>query len=44
LVLLVEIPLIIMRASFEEKMLIKHFGNNYSSYKKKSGFILPFIG
>ncbi|MFA8341392.1 MAG: isoprenylcysteine carboxylmethyltransferase family protein [Rhodothermaceae bacterium] len=43
-VVLIEIPLIIMRASFEEKLLLKHFDEDYSEYKKKSGFIIPFIG
>lgn len=44
IVLLLELPLFIMRASLEEKMLAKHFGNEYVEYKKRSGFILPFIG
>lgn len=44
IILLVEFPLFIMRASLEEKMLVKHFGNEYVEYKKRSGFILPFIG
>lgn len=44
IVLLIELPLFIMRASLEEKMLVKHFGNEYVEYKKRSGFILPFIG
>ena len=43
-VILVEIPLFIMRARFEEKMLLKHFGSQFVSYKKKSGFMIPFIG
>ena len=44
LVVLVELPLFIMRASAEEKMLTQHFGDEYIEYKKKSGFILPYIG
>lgn len=44
LVLLVEIPLFIMRANFEERLLQNHFGDDYKDYKKKSGFFLPFIG
>ncbi len=43
-VILVEIPLFIMRARLEEKMLRKHFGDYFVSYKKKSGFMIPFIG
>jgi protein-S-isoprenylcysteine O-methyltransferase Ste14 len=44
IVLLLEIPLFIMRASLEERMLEKHFQNEYVEYKKRSGFIFPFIG
>ena len=44
LVILVEIPLLLMRARFEEKLLEKHFKEKYTDYKKESGFFLPFIG
>jgi len=44
LVLLVELPLFILRAKLEEKLLLKHFGNEYVLYKSKSGFFVPFIG
>lgn len=44
LVLLIEIPLFILRAKLEEKLLLKHFGNEYTLYKSKSGFFVPFIG
>jgi protein-S-isoprenylcysteine O-methyltransferase Ste14 len=44
LVILVEIPLFIARAVVEEKMLQKHFGEKFTIYKKKSGFMIPFIG
>lgn len=44
LVLIAEIPLFIMRAVVEEKMLKKHFGESFVSYKKHSGFMIPFIG
>ncbi|MCX6169839.1 MAG: isoprenylcysteine carboxylmethyltransferase family protein [Ignavibacteriales bacterium] len=43
-VVLIELPLFIMRAVLEDKLLQKHFGEEYSSYKKRSGFIIPFIG
>lgn len=43
-VLFVELPLFIMRASFEEKLLQKYFKDDFTNYKKKSGFIIPFIG
>lgn len=44
LVLLVEIPLFILRAIAEDKMLGKHFGEKFKVYKKHSGFMIPFIG
>jgi protein-S-isoprenylcysteine O-methyltransferase Ste14 len=40
----IQIPFILSRASVEDKLMAKHFGNEFSSYKKKSGFVLPFIG
>lgn len=42
--LLIELPLFISRAILEEKLLQKHFGEKFLAYKKKSGFIFPFIG
>jgi len=44
LVLLIEFPLFILRAKKEEEMMLAFFGDKYSEYKKKSGFIIPFIG
>jgi protein-S-isoprenylcysteine O-methyltransferase Ste14 len=41
---LIEIPIYIMRASMEDKLLAKHFAEQFSEYKKKSGFLIPFIG
>ena len=41
---IIQIPFILLRASVEDKLMTKHFGNEFSSYKKKSGFVLPFIG
>jgi protein-S-isoprenylcysteine O-methyltransferase Ste14 len=41
---LIEIPIYIMRASLEDKLLAKHFAEKFSEYKKKSGFMFPFIG
>ena len=43
-VILLEIPLFVLRASFEDKLLMKHFKDDFVEYKKRSGFILPFIG
>jgi protein-S-isoprenylcysteine O-methyltransferase Ste14 len=41
---LIEIPIYIMRASVEDKLLAKYFGDEFRQYKKKSGFFFPFIG
>jgi protein-S-isoprenylcysteine O-methyltransferase len=41
---IIEIPLLIMRAMMEEKLLEKYFKDEYKEYKKKSGFFIPFIG
>lgn len=43
-VILIELPLFIMRAALEDKLLKKHFGDEYSAYKKRSGFMIPFVG
>lgn len=41
---LIQIPFLFIRASLEDKLLEKHFGENFRIYKKKSGMIFPFIG
>lgn len=41
---IIEIPFLFMRAAFEDRLLEKHFGENFRSYKKKTGQIFPFIG
>jgi len=41
---LIQVPFLFMRASLEDKILEKHFGENFRSYKKKSGMLIPFIG
>lgn len=41
---ILEIPIYIMRASFEDKLLAKYFAEKFSEYRKKSGFMIPFIG
>jgi len=41
---LIEIPIYILRASLEDKLLAKYFMEKFSDYKKKSGFMIPFIG
>jgi protein-S-isoprenylcysteine O-methyltransferase Ste14 len=41
---LIEIPLFIRRASLEEKILEKHFKDDFKIYKKKTGFMFPFVG
>ncbi len=40
----IEIPLLVMRAMMEERLLAKYFKDEYKEYKKKSGFFIPFIG
>lgn len=42
--LLVEIPLFIRRGLLEEKILKKHFPEEFAQYKSKTGFMIPFIG
>ncbi len=44
LLAIIEIPIYIMRASLEDKLLAKYFTEKFSEYKKKSGFMIPFIG
>ncbi len=44
LVVLVEFPLLILRARMEERLLLKYYPENYQLYKKKTGFFIPFIG
>ncbi len=44
IVLFVEFPLFIMRAKLEDDLLKKHFKKEFESYRKSSGFIIPFIG
>lgn len=41
---MIEIPLLVMRASLEERLLEKHFKEEFLKYKSKSGCMLPFIG
>jgi protein-S-isoprenylcysteine O-methyltransferase Ste14 len=41
---LIEIPIYIMRASLEDKLLAKYFSEKFADYKKKTGFMIPFIG
>lgn len=41
---LLQIPFLFMRASLEDKLLEKHFGESFKDFKKKTGQIFPFIG
>ncbi len=41
---LIELPFLILRASLEDKLLAKHFSAAFDNYKKKAGFMIPFIG
>ncbi|MEO8233140.1 MAG: isoprenylcysteine carboxylmethyltransferase family protein [Ignavibacteriota bacterium] len=38
------LPFLFMRASLEDKLLEKHFGENFRNFKKKIGMLIPFIG
>lgn len=40
---IIQVPFLIMRASFEEKLLGKHFKDEFETYKKSRGFMIPFI-
>jgi protein-S-isoprenylcysteine O-methyltransferase Ste14 len=40
---IIQVPFLVMRASFEDKLLGKHFKEEYESYKKSRGFMIPFI-
>lgn len=42
-VAVIQIPFLIMRASLEDKLLEKHFGENWKSYKNKKGAFIPFV-
>lgn len=44
LVILIQIPLFILRAKAEDKLLANHFKESFVSYKKKAGFFIPFLG
>jgi len=44
IVILIELPLFILRAKKEDQMMQSYFGEKYINYKKKTGFIIPFIG
>lgn len=39
---IIQIPLLILRARFEEKLMEKHFKQEFIDYKKRTSFILPF--
>ena len=41
---IIELPFLILRASLEDKLLAKHFSTAFENYKKRTGFMLPFIG
>jgi protein-S-isoprenylcysteine O-methyltransferase Ste14 len=43
-VLLILLPLFILRAKLEDKLLRDFFKDDWNEYKKRSGFLLPFLG
>jgi protein-S-isoprenylcysteine O-methyltransferase Ste14 len=40
---IIQVPFLIMRATFEDKLLGKHFKEEFELYKKSRGFMIPFI-
>lgn len=44
ILLIPETVMLLMRASKEEEMMKKHFAGQFDEYRKKSGFMIPFIG
>lgn len=44
IVVIVEIPLFILRAKYEDRILMEYFKEEFVEYKRKSGFIFPFFG
>ncbi len=41
---IIQIPFLFMRASLEDKLMEKHFGESFKNFRKKTGQIIPFIG
>lgn len=41
---LIQIPFLILRASEEEKLFRKYFSEEFETYRKKTGFMIPFLG
>jgi len=41
---IIQLPVLIMRAIYEEKLLSKHFKSEFDTYKKNRGFMIPFVG
>ena len=44
ILVIIQVPFLFLRAKLEEKLLTKYFEPEYSAYKKRSGFFIPFIG
>ncbi len=40
----IEIPILIMRSLFEDKLMAKNFKEEFAAHKKRTGLLLPFIG
>lgn len=43
-ILFIELPLFILRAREEEKLMLQYYKDDYESYRKNSGFFIPFLG
>lgn len=44
ILIIIEIPLLVMRSLFEDKLMAKHFKEEFQGYKKRTGLLFPFIG
>lgn len=41
---IIELPVLILRAAYEDRLLAKNFKESFIQYKKRTGFVIPFIG
>jgi protein-S-isoprenylcysteine O-methyltransferase Ste14 len=41
---IIQIPFLFIRASLEDKLMEKHLGERWESYRQKTGSFLPFVG
>lgn len=41
---ILSLPFLVLRGMLEDKIHSKHFGKEFSEYKSKTGFMIPFVG